>query len=216
MVAEAAGVPYLLDTCQSVGQIPIDVTELHCDFLVGTSRKYLRGPRGMGLLYVAERWFEHLEPVALDLFGARWLAGDRYQMRPDARRFELFEQNMAAKAGLRAAVEYAVDVGVESSWARVQTLGTALRTLLSAIAGVEVLDRGPVRCGIVTFTVRGHTPAEVKAALTAQRINVSTSTIWSARYDMARNAPDGVVRASVHYYNTDDELELLARAVASL
>ncbi len=215
-VASAAGIPYLLDACQSVGQLPIDVAELRCDFLVATSRKFLRGPRGMGFLYTAERSLEDLEPMMLDLHGARWLEGNAYEMRPDARRFEVWEQNTAAKVGFRAAIEYSLGVGLDESWERIQQLGARLRGLLGGVPGVEVHDRGSVRCGIVTFTVHGRSPSEVKAFLGTRDINVSMSTVWSSRYDMERTTPHGVVRASVHYYNTEDEVDRVVAAIADL
>ncbi|MEK6217270.1 MAG: aminotransferase class V-fold PLP-dependent enzyme, partial [Boseongicola sp.] len=92
-VARKHGVPYLLDACQAAGQMRLDVKALGCDFLSVTGRKFLRGPRGTGFLYVREAWLKTLEPVMIDHFGAPWVARDQYQLREDARRFETWENS---------------------------------------------------------------------------------------------------------------------------
>jgi len=215
-VANARGVPYLLDACQTVGQIPIDVDEIGCDMLSATSRKFLRGPRGVGFLYVRDSMLEHLDPVTLDLHGARWVAPDRYEMLPDARRFELWERSPALVLGMGRAAAYALDVGVDAIWERDRTLAANLREALDAVDGVTVRDIGSVRGAIVTFTVEGYEAADVRTALAERSINVSVVTPNAARYDMeARHLPD-LVRASVHYYNTGDEIDRLVTAVADL
>ena len=215
-VANAHGVPYLLDACQSVGQMPIDIQAIGCDLLSTTSRKFLRGPRGAGFLYVSQDILSQLDPAMVDLHGARWAAPDRYEMRPDARRFELWERSPAVVLGMGRAAAYAMDIGLEAIWERVSALGATLRTALSAVPGVTVRDTGTVRGAIVTFTVDDHEAERVKQALRAQSINVSAVTPYSARFDMeARNLPN-LVRASVHYFNTDDEIDRLIAAVATL
>ena len=215
-VANAHGVPYLLDACQSVGQMPIDVREIGCDLLSTTSRKFLRGPRGAGFLYVSQAMLDQLDPVVLDLHGARWEARDRYEMRADARRFELWERSPALMLGMGRAAAYAMDVGLEAIWERVSMLGEKLRTALSGEGGVTVRDVGTVRGAIVTFTVDGHEAEDVKEALHAQSINVSIVTPYSARFDMEARGLPNLVRASVHYFNTEDEIDRLVAAVAAL
>ncbi len=215
-VANSAGIPYLLDACQSVGQLPVDVRDIGCDYLSVTGRKFLRGPRGTGLLYMRREILETLEPAVLDLWGATWVAADRYEVRPDARRFELWEMNLAAKLGLRTAIDYAAAVGLEAIWDRVRSLGAGLRQRLRAIGGVTVHDVGSVQGAIVTFTVDGYTPAEVKEALRRAGINVSTVAPGSARLDMEGRGLEGLVRASVHYFNTDAELDACTAVVADL
>ncbi|MCL1692565.1 MAG: aminotransferase class V-fold PLP-dependent enzyme [Actinomycetia bacterium] len=215
-VANVHGVPYLLDACQSVGQMPIDVGEIGCDLLSATSRKFLRGPRGAGFLYVSERMVDRLDPMVLDLHGARWEAPDRYEMRSDARRFELWERSPALVLGLGRAANYAMDIGLEAIWERVLDLGEMLRRGLSDVAGVTVRDIGSVQGAIVTFTVDDHEAEMAKVALFERAINVSVTTPYSARFDMeARNLPN-LVRASVHYFNTEDEIDRLVAAVAAL
>jgi selenocysteine lyase/cysteine desulfurase len=215
-VAREAGVLYLLDACQSVGQMPIDVQAIGCDMLSGTGRKYLRGPRGTGFLYVRQSVLEQLEPPFLDLHAAEWTAPDGYTVRPDARRFENWETNFAGKIGLGVAIDYALGWGIDSIWARVQALAGDLRVRLRAVPGVAVTDIGAQQCGIVTFTVAGHDPAAIREALHAQHINVWISTRNSTLLDMTARGLDTVVRASVHYYNSEEEVARLCATLAAL
>jgi cysteine desulfurase/selenocysteine lyase len=212
-VAREAGVPYLLDACQAAGQLPIDVDVLGCDFLSATGRKYLRAPRGTGLLYVRREWIEQLEPPFLDVHAARWVRDDTIEIRDDARRFESWERSVANQLGLGAAVDYALAIGVDAIAERVTMLGESLRERLRAVPGVTLHDLGLERCGIVTFTLDREDPFALAARLRAQAINISVSTIDFARYDLGARNLDAVARASVHYYNTEDELDRLTDAL---
>jgi cysteine desulfurase/selenocysteine lyase len=216
-----AGVPFLLDACQSVGQMPVDVDEIGCDLLSATGRKFLRAPRGTGFLYARRSLLERLdrdgaEPAFLDLLGADWVAPDGYVLRPDARRFENWESNLAAVAGLRAAVAYARSWGLDAITDRVGTMAEALRGRLAEVPGVRVHDLGRQRSGIVTFTVEGVAADEVQARLRSQGINVSVSGPSSTRLDAERRRLPPLVRASVHYVTTDAELDRLAAAVGDM
>jgi cysteine desulfurase/selenocysteine lyase len=215
-VAKAHGIPYLLDACQSVGQMPIDVEQIGCDLLSATSRKFLRGPRGIGFLYVRGSMLDHLEPTVLDLRGARWEALDRFVMRPDARRFELWERSPALALGMGRAAAYAMQVGLDEIWERISVLGATLRAALNGVRGVTVRDIGSVQGAIVTFTMDGCEASDVKAALRNRAINVSVVTPGSARFDMEERQLPDLVRASVHYFNTEREIERLVEAVRAL
>jgi len=215
-VAREAGVPYLLDACQSVGQLPVDVRQIGCDLLSATGRKFLRGPRGTGFLYVSAPFLERLDPPFLDLYAAEWTAPDSYTVRPDARRFESWESSLACRLGLAAAVDYALGLGLEAIEERVTALAAELRERLRAIPGVTVHDRGARQCGIVTFSVAGHGAGEVAEALAARKINVSLPAPEAARHDFERHGLPVLVRASPHYYNTGDELAALCQVVERL
>jgi cysteine desulfurase/selenocysteine lyase len=215
-VARAAGIPYLLDACQSVGQMPVDVEEIGCDLLSTTGRKYLRGPRGTGFLYVRRELGQRLQPPFLDLHAATWVAPDRYEVRPDARRFENWETNFAGKVGLATAIDYAREWGMAAIWDRVRSLASRLRAELEEIPGVTVRDIGAEQCGIVTFTVDGIEARLVKQALAERSMYVVTSTVASTRFDMEARGLNEVVRASVHYYNDEAEIERFSAAIRAL
>jgi cysteine desulfurase / selenocysteine lyase len=213
-VARAAGIPYLVDACQSAGQMPLDVDAIGCDALSATGRKFLRGPRGTGFLYVRSSLLERLEPPFLDMRAADWVAPDRYELRRDGRRFEEWEQDYAGKVGLARAVDYALTWGIDAIWARVHELGERLRALLGDLDGVTVYDPGSLRCGIVTFAADGTPADEIKDALARERINVTLATPSTAVIDAAERKLPDLVRASVHYFNTDEELERAVECVA--
>jgi cysteine desulfurase / selenocysteine lyase len=215
-VTRAAEVPFLLDACQSVGQLPVDVRAIGCDILSATGRKFLRGPRGTGFLYVRSELLERLEPPFLDMHAAEWQPDGSYAIRTDARRFENWETYVAGKVGLGVAADYARAVGVERGWERVRELAARLRARLAELPGVMVADRGKVLGAIVTFSVRGHAADDVRAALATRRVNVSITDASAARLDLDPRGIDELVRASVHYYNTDEELDRLVGCIAEL
>jgi cysteine desulfurase / selenocysteine lyase len=215
-LARSAGCYYLLDACQSVGQMPIDAAALGCDFLSSTGRKFLRGPRGTGFLYVSERALAEVEPPFIDGRAATWTTANAFEFRRDARRFENWEFNCATRIGLGTAARYATDLGLGAIWQRVQSLATALRDRLAQIPGVQVCDLGRTRCGIVSFVCQGISPEAVKAALARERINVSVSDAAWTRLDMDERGIPALIRASVHYYNSDEEIDTFSDALAAL
>jgi selenocysteine lyase/cysteine desulfurase len=215
-VAREAGVLYLLDACQSVGQMPVDVQAIGCDMLSTTGRKYLRGPRGTGFLYVRREVIPVLEPPMLDLHAAQWTAPDQFITRDDARRFENWETNYAGKVGLATALDYAMGWGLDAIYARVQELASSLRACLRDIPGVTVTDIGEEQCGIVTFMVEGHPANEIQQTLAQQAINVTTSSTSSTRFDMEARGLTLIVRASVHYFNDEAEVARFCAAIREI
>ncbi len=215
-VLRGSGIPFFLDACQSVGQLPLDVGAIGCDVLAATGRKFLRAPRGTGFLCVRGALADRLDPPGVDARSAEWVDGSRYELRGGARRFEAYETSYAAKVGFGVAVDYALALGLDAIAERVGGLAEELRARLGSIPGVAVHDGGRHRCGIVSFTVAGVEPTEVQAALAAERIHVSTGWPAAARLDMGAQGLESIVRASPHYLNTLDELERLAVVVERL
>ncbi len=215
-IAAKYGIRYLLDACQSVGQMEIDVQELNCDMLSATGRKYLRAPRGTGFLYVKDSVCRSIEPVFLDLHAAQWTSDTEYLVREDARRFENWEQNFAGKLGLATAVRYLLDLGIKNVQKRVFGLAEQLRANLSTIDGITIGDVGEVKCGICTFYSNKISAPDLVKRLGAQNINTTFTTIAGTRLDMVdRNLPP-MVRASVHYYNSETEVENFCKTLACL
>ncbi len=208
---------YLVDACQSVGQIPLDVNAIQCDFLSGTFRKFLRGPRGAGFLYVSDKALElELEPLFVDLHSATWLAPDVYELRQDGRRFELWERPFALLLGAKTCASYALQVGMPDIAQRVHYLAELCRNQLSAIPGVRNLDEGTERCGIATFSLPNWQPDALKAHLAQRRINITIPRFSNAVIDFTRKSVDWALRVSPHYYNTEAEIEILVAALSEL
>jgi selenocysteine lyase/cysteine desulfurase len=213
-ICRKAGVPYLVDACQAVGQMPVDAPAIGCDYLAGTARKFLRGPRGIGFLYVADHALEAgAYPLLVDMHGATWADPDRFELTPDARRFESWEIAFALVLGVGAAVRYALDVGIETARDRSRALAAYARARLAELPGVRVLDRGAERCAIVTVEPGGRPAAEIKLALRARGINTSSPGRDDAVIDMDDKGARSAIRISPHYYNTAAEID---RAVAEL
>lgn len=213
-IARKHGIPYLLDACQAVGQLPVDVEAIGCDMLSATGRKFLRGPRGTGFLYVRRALLERMEPPVIDHFAAPWVARDEYRLRDDARRFENWENNYAARAGLGVAVDYALEVGLEAIAARNRLLSTRLREGLRRIPGAQVLDLGQDPSAIVSFTLEGKKPRAFVAAADAAGVTIGASEAASTRIDAERRGLRSVLRASPHYYNTEAEIDRLLEICA--
>ncbi len=215
-IAREHNILYLVDACQSAGQLPIDVKEMCCDMLSVTGRKYLRAPRGTGFLYVRKEIQDQLKLIFMDGFTVQSVDLNDFKVRDDARRFELYEKNRALVLGLGKAVDYALKIGIDNIWQRIQYLAARMRSELAAIKGVTIHDTGDHTCGIVTFSMHGIESAVVKAELSKKNINVSVGLAKSTLYYMSKNQLTTVVRASVHYYNTDDEINIFSNVLRLL
>ena len=216
-VCRDAGVLFLVDACQSIGQLPIDVTALGCDFLSASARKYLRGPRGAGFLYVSDRALEQgLEPLYIDMRGADWIAEDRYRALPDARRFETWEFAWALVLATGEAARYALALGLEPIAGRVAELASRLRAGLGKFERVRLLDRGGTLCGIVSLAIAGLDPADMVTALRRRAINTSAQIREYAVIDYDDKRVGASLRISPHYYNTEQEIDLALSTMQEL
>ncbi len=215
-VARSAGVPYLLDACQALGQLPVDVEEIGCDLLCGTGRKFLRGPRGTGLLYVRSALIEQLEPDQLNHYAAELLDINRYRVRADAKRFECWERSCAGQLALGVAIDYALEWGLPSISERIAQLAGSLRRELHAIGGVTVADPGQIQCGIVTFYATQVPAEQLQQQLAARQINCSVVPFSANPVSSAQRPHPPLLRASLHYYNTLEEIDRFAAALRQL
>lgn len=215
-IARKHNILYLVDACQSAGHVPIDVKEIGCDLLSVTGRKYLRAPRGTGFLYVRKEVQDQVKPIFMDNHATDWVSLNDYQLRNDARRYELYEKNRALTLGLGKAIEYALNIGMDRIWDRIQYLSALLRAQLAQIDGITVHDFGDKQCGIVTFSVEGFDAATIKSKLAEDRINVTVGKAVSTLIYMEKNHLESVVRASIHYYNTEQEIQILCKSLEGI
>ncbi len=207
------GILYLVDGCQSVGQLPLDMKTIHCDFLTGTFRKFLRGPRGTGFLFVSDNVLQQsLWPLFVDMRGAEWTAPNDFLPRKDARRFEDWEFPYTLVVGCREAADYAMKVGLEAIQERNAMLCGLVRTGLADL-GLKVLDRGKKQSSIITVEIPGRQPEHILSHLRSKNINTSISSRSSALIDYDAKGVTWGVRISPHYYNTEEEVGILIRAL---
>ena len=215
-LARAADVLYLLDATQAVGQFTVDVSTVGCDMLTGTGRKFLRGPRGTGFLYVGPRALDRLDPFVAEIRSATWDGGRSFTWVDGAQRFETWESSYVNVVGLGAAVRQALDTGLGPIGQRTATLGARLRAGLAEVDGVTVHDLGREQCAIVTARVAGMQAVEVADALARQGINVSTTVAEHSQFDSEVRNVHPLVRLSPHYYNTEAEIAEAIDAIAAL
>lgn len=206
-IAKNKGILYLLDACQSVGQMPLDVAELGCDFLSATGRKFLRAPRGTGFLYANSETTGNLHPPFVDLRAAEWTNNDSYVLASGATRFENWETYVGGQIGLGVAVDYALAIGLDTIQVQISELASSMRLGLGSIPGITVRDKGAQLSGIVTFTHTSVSADRIQTELSKASINTSVSRTGSTRLDFAGRDINELVRASLHYYNTTDEID---------
>lgn len=213
----AADIWYLVDACQSVGQLPVDVQAIQCDFLSATGRKFLRGPRGTGFLYVSDKVLKAgLEPLFLDLHSAEWLSPQQYRAVESAKRFEIWERNYGLILGLKSAVDYYLQEDAQQLSQRITQLAQSLREKLQQFPSLQVMEKGPAKSGIVTVKVADWQPIPFQKALLDERINTSLIHLEGARFDLAQNNTAWVGRMSLHYYNTEAEIEQLVQVLKNI
>jgi selenocysteine lyase/cysteine desulfurase len=208
---------YILDACQSAGQMKLDVEALKCDFLSITCRKFLRGPRGTGALFISNKVLDAgLEPMFIDMRGAEWKQKDEYQQQPTAIRFEDWEFAYSTVLGTASAIEYCLNIGEDKIWQQVKSLSSNLRNQLSQIDRIKVLDKGPEVGGLVTFHVQGSEPRNIVSELLKRKINVVPSFRAFGIIDFDEKGVEWAIRASPHYYNTIDELDIFIQSIKEI
>ncbi len=215
-IANKAGVLYLLDSCQAIGQLPVNIDAIGCDMLAGTSRKFLRGPRGVGFMYVSTPAIGKLDPVMMSNQSAEWTASNEMVVRQDARVFEAWERSVAIQLGLGAAIDYLLSIDSGAAMKRTIEMGAYLRQKLAEVNSVKITDpEGPL-AAIVTFEMLGRDPVEVKARLGEQKIAVNVASVIHTRLDLEARGIESLLRASPQYYTTHDEIDAFVEAISML
>ena len=216
-IAKKYNIPYLLDACQAAGQMSIDVEKIGCDFLAATGRKFLRGPRGTGFLYIKDKWLSIIEPVMIDHFGAPWVSKNTYELRKDARRFETWENSYALRIGLGEAITYAEEIGIDLIHERVQLLARLNRKLLSEVKNVQVRDIGTEQCGIISFSIEEEkNPKKIVDQMSEAGFTIGSVEPESTLIDSEKRNLPTLLRMAPHYYNTEEEIEKAVKQISLL
>ena len=216
-IAKKYNIPYLLDACQAAGQMSIDVEKIGCDFLAATGRKFLRGPRGTGFLYIKDKWLSIIEPVMIDHFGAPWVSKNTYELRKDARRFETWENSYALRIGLGEAITYAEEIGIDLIHERVQLLARLNRKLLSEVKNVQVRDIGTEQCGIISFSIEDEkNPKKIVDQMSEAGFTIGSVDPESTLIDSEKRKLPTLLRMAPHYYNTEEEIEKAVKQISLL
>ena len=216
-IAKKYNIPYLLDACQAAGQMSIDVEKIGCDFLAATGRKFLRGPRGTGFLYIKDKWLSIIEPVMIDHFGAPWVSKNTYELRKDARRFETWENSYALRIGLGEAITYAEEIGIDLIHERVQLLARLNRKLLSEVKNVQVRDIGTEQCGIISFSIEEEkNPKKIVDQMSEAGFTIGSVDPESTLIDSEKRKLPTLLRMAPHYYNTEEEIEKAVKQISLL
>lgn len=215
-VCDDLGVPYLLDACQAVGQMPIDVKRLQCDYLSATGRKFLRGPRGVGFLYASDRALARGDhPLFVDMRGAKWVDRKKYEVSPSAMRYEDWEFPYALVLGLGAAARYALNVGIDVAGSLAFGLAQRTREKLHGIPGIRTLDAGRAQCAIVTASIENRDARDLVKELSRLGINTAASLKWYGLLDFTEKDVESAIRISPHYYNTEQEIDVVTDVIAA-
>ncbi|MCJ1673783.1 MULTISPECIES: aminotransferase class V-fold PLP-dependent enzyme [unclassified Rathayibacter] len=215
-LARRYGAITVLDATQSVGQLDIDVRAIDCDALVTTGRKFLRGPRGTGLVFLRRGLLEGIGAWAPDVRGSQWTSEQEWTMDGTARALETWESSVALRLGLGEALREAHERGTAATEAHLVALGARLRTELSAIGGVTVADPPVSPSGIVTFTVDGVPGKTVSARLREAAVDSLAVPASHAQWDLGARGLASVVRVSPHVYTDESDVEALLTAVAGV
>ncbi|RMB04908.1 aminotransferase class V-fold PLP-dependent enzyme [Eilatimonas milleporae] len=213
---KGSDVLYLVDACQSVGQLAVHVDEIGCDMMTATGRKFLRGPRGTGFLYAGPRALAKLKPAMLTNQAASWTTAHQYDLRTDARVFEAWERGIAGQLGLAAALGYLRDLGVERATARTQMLAQRLRDGLAAVKGVRPTCPDGASAAIITFQLDGLRPEDIKRSMAGRGFAVQVSSVFHTRLDMEARGIETTVRVSPHYYNSDGDIDAFLTVVEDM
>ena len=211
------GILYIVDACQSIGQMPVDVQEIKCDFLSVTGRKFLRAPRGTGFLYASDRALEmDLIPLRMDGWSARWMNPTKFEVFKSARRYEIYEQSYACTLGLKEALKYANDLGLENIYSYNQSLLNRLRSNLEEQKDILLMDHGERLVNIFTFQKQGKSRSRHHEVLKAGNAIYSEASRETALIDFDKKGVEWVIRLSPHYFNTIEEIDQISEIIAAI
>lgn len=200
------GALFAVNGTQALGQIPVDVQAIGSDFFFATSRKWLRGPRGLGVLNVKPGLIPRLLPTTVGHTAALWTGPGEYEIVASPDRFHAGDHPFALMKGLSASADYAMGVGVESIFERNLELGSYAREALRS-AGIKIHDDVHGQTGNIPLQVGERDPDDVVDHLRAH--GVAACVIYEENNLLAlrRMGARSLVRLSISYFNTKEEID---------
>jgi len=200
------GVPVAVDGAQSAGAIPIDVKALGVDFYAIPMQKWLCGPDGTGGLYVRSASLESISPTYVGYFSVKHEGGEEWALNDSAQRFELGGRQTAALAGQCAVLNWLEEtVGYDWLYQRIAALNTYAYHTLQTVPGLTLLTPIPGASGLLSFRLEGHAPEDIVRRL-CDDYNIYIRSIPSLQS----------MRISTGFYNTEEEIDTLARALREI
>lgn len=220
VLARKYGALYIVDACQSVGQITVDVKEIDCDVLVASGRKWLCGPRGTGFMYIRNK--TNIRPTQLDLASADLILNDDYsvtgvKIRQDAKRFEIWERNIASQIGLATAIDIILNVGLDEISRKIKCFSTEIRNAISKNPKLILIGSEESSSGIVGFiTKKSDVEKSILDSFVKNGLTISTMSDWDCPLDFPKNGVKTIFRLSPHYYTNIETIELARKIILSI
>ncbi len=205
---------YIVDACQSVGQINLDVKKIKCDVLVGSGRKYLRGPRGTGFIFLNNKIRPRITPLILDMNNAKFNFNN---LRVNNRRvFENFEYSPALKVGLSKAIEKINKFGVNKSENIIKRKSILLRKKLKNFKQISFFENLNFISGINTLRIKNINVNYIHKYLLSKKILCSVSSFDASPLYFKKKKIHSVIRISLHEYNKISEINYLVKCLIDL
>ncbi len=207
-VAHNRDVPVLLDGAQSYGAIPVDMRALDCDFYAFSGHKYIMAPQGTGGFYVRRDRIEWLKPSWIGSHSQKDFDNEGgLTLLDEAKRFEFGTRNLADQVGFGYALDCWQEIGWSNVFAYIQEYTDRTKAALQGVSGLVL--HTPLSyeksSGIVTFSIPGHTAAEIQERLLEEKVLVSPLEKDGA-----------LIRVSTHVFNDEGDLTRLVAGIESM
>jgi cysteine desulfurase / selenocysteine lyase len=219
-LAKKYGAYYIVDGCQTVGQIKVDVQSIQCDAYMTTGRKWLCGPRGTGFLYVKSS--SQMRTTQLDLASADLIFDDnlnliRIEVRNDAKQFELWEKSFANLLGLSSAIEECLESKIEVISVKIQELSNKLRFAASSNENIKLIGKTISLSGILGFYLDDYSKESyVQNEFDKFDLRISTMSDWDCPMHFPKNGANKIFRLSPHFYTDNDTIEKACEIISKI
>ena len=205
---------FLLDACQSIGHIKIDVKKINCDVMVGSGRKYLRGPRGTGFMYIKDSIKKNIRPSIFDSRSCVLKKMKTILYKKNL--FETFEFPPALIIGLSESLSYLNKLGIKKIEKKIKNLSIYFRKKIKKINSVTVYENPLLLSGINTISVEKKPVEKIHKYLLKKKILTSICTTSTSYHHFEKMNVKKLLRISFHHYNTRKEIDYLVEVLNDL